>query len=60
MYIELEENTTNKIATTGSRVEYLSNNGDYYFYKGSEIINSIKSASEGIRYSQFRNYRFRK
>ncbi|HRN72417.1 MAG TPA: T9SS type A sorting domain-containing protein [Ginsengibacter sp.] len=48
MYIEIEENTTNKIATTGSRVEYLSNNGDYYFYKGSEIINSIKSASKAL------------
>ena len=38
----------NLIDTSGSRTEYVGNNGNIYFYTGSLILNSISSASANL------------
>ena len=38
----------NLIDTSGSRTEYVGNNGNYYFYTGSFILNNLSSASTNL------------
>jgi hypothetical protein len=48
---ELRLNVTsfgNLIATYGSRIENIANNGNYYFYTGNNVLNNITGASASL------------
>jgi len=38
----------NLIDTSGSHADYVGNNGDYYFYHGNNVLNSIKASSANL------------
>ncbi|MCO6497972.1 MAG: T9SS type A sorting domain-containing protein [Chitinophagaceae bacterium] len=48
MFFKIEQNGSNEIATSGSRVEYHTNNGNYYFYTGTKVIHQLKDASQAL------------